>query len=196
MVEGPGDTPYVALAYHVPSAIDQEFLALTVMDSALTGASSLNFFGSGISNKTSRMYQALVEGDLAASVSGGFSATIDPYLYTIRAVVRPDRSPEDTLERMDEEIQKIVETPLTQEEVAKAITQAKALFAYDSESITNQAFWMGFSEMFADYGWFETYLERLAQETPETILAAAREYLRLSNRVVGIYRPTTEREHA
>lgn len=195
IVEGPGETPYVALAYHVPAATAPEFLALTVLDSALTGASSLNFFGSGISNKTSRMYQALVEGDLAASVSGGLSATIDPYLYTMRVVVRPDRSPHDALARMDEEIQKIIDAPLTHDEVSKAITQARALFAYDSESITNQAFWMGFSEMFADYGWFETYLERLAQETPQTILAAARKYLRSSNRVVGIYRPTMEMEH-
>jgi zinc protease len=193
-VEGPGDTPYVGLAYHVPPAAEGAFLALNVLDSVLTGASSLNFFGSGISNKTSRMYQALVEGDLAASISGGLSATIDPYLYTIRATVRADRSPEDVLQRIDQEIEKILQAPLTREEVDKAITQAKALFAYDSESITNQAFWMGFSEMFAEYGWFETYLDRLAEAGPERILSAARSHLKPSNRVVGIYRPAEEAE--
>ena len=80
--------------------------------------------------------------------------------------------------------------------MAKAIKQARALFAYGSESITNQAFWLGYSEIFADYAWFETYLDRIAAITPEQVHAVAAKYLAPSNRVVGIYRPTGERAHA
>ena len=67
--------------------------------------------------------------------------------------------------------------------------QARALFAYGSESITNQAYWLGFSEMFASYDWFLTYLDNLAAVTPEDIQRVAQKYLRPQNRVVGIYRP-------
>ena len=40
------------------------------------------------------------------------------------------------------------------QEIARAIKQARALFAYGSENITNQAFWLGYAEMFASYDWF------------------------------------------
>lgn len=190
VVEGPGEAPYLEIAYRAPSASHKDFFPLAVLDSILVGASSLNLFGSGLSNKTSRLYRALVQGEWAAAVSGDLSATIDPYLYSVRATVRPDRTPEQVLERMDAEIARIVEAPVGADEVAKAIKQARALFAYGSESITNQAFWLGYSEMFADYGWFEGYLKRLSAVSAEDVLQVAREYLRPASRVVGIYRPT------
>lgn len=193
MVEGPGETPYLDIAYHVPGASGADFFSLSVLDSALAGASSLNLFGGGISNKTSRLYRALVEGEVAASVGGGLAATIDPYLYSIRATVRPDRTPEQALQAYDDEIARLLDRPVSADEVAKAIKQARALFAYGSESITNQAFWLGYSEMFADYAWFETYLERISRVTPDEVHGVAEKYLVPSNRVVGIYLPNGER---
>ncbi len=195
VIEGPGDTPYLDIAYHVPAATSDDFFPLSVLDSALAGASSLNLFGGGISNKTSRLYRALVEGEVAAAIGGGLAATIDPYLYSIQATVRPDRTPEQALRVYDDEIARLLDHPVSGDEIAKAIKQARALFAYGSESITNQAFWLGYSEIFADYAWFETYLDRIAAITPEQVHAVATKYLAPSNRVVGIYRPTGERAH-
>jgi zinc protease len=195
VIEGPGDTPYLDIAYHVPAATSDDFFPLSVLDSALAGASSLNLFGGGISNKTSRLYRALVEGEVAAAIGGGLAATIDPYLYSIQATVRPDRTPEQALKVYDDEIARLLDHPVSGDEIAKAIKQARALFAYGSESITNQAFWLGYSEIFADYAWFETYLDRIAAITPEQVHAVATKYLAPSNRVVGIYRPTGERAH-
>jgi zinc protease len=63
-VEGPGETTYMEIAFHVPPAVHPDFLPLTVMDSLLSGPSSLNMFGGGISNKTSRLYRSLVEKEL------------------------------------------------------------------------------------------------------------------------------------
>lgn len=191
-VEGPGETPYLQVAYHAPAGRGDDFFALSVLDSVLAGASSLNLFGSGLSNKTSRLYRALVEGGLAAAVGGDLSATIDPYLYSIHVTARSDRKPEDVLHRLDDEIDRVRQAVFTRDEVDKAIKQARALFAYGSESITNQAFWLGYSEIFADYGWFETYLDRIAAVTPEEVQRAAQTYLSASNRTVGIYRPTGE----
>ncbi len=191
-VEGPGETPYLQLAYHAPAGRDDDFFPLSVLDSVLAGASSLNLFGSGLSNKTSRLYRALVEGELAAAVGGDLSATIDPYLYSIHVTARSDRQPEDILRTLDGEIDRVRQTAFSRDEVDKAIKQARALFAYGSESITNQAFWMGYSEIFADYGWFETYLDRIAAVTPEEVRSVAQKYLSASNRTVGIYRPSGE----
>jgi len=189
VVEGPGETTYLELAYRAPAATHADFFPLAVLDSILAGASSLNLFGGGLSNKTSRLYRALVQGDLAASISGDLTATIDPYLYGLRATVRPGVSAEAVLARIDEEIRRLQAEPIGGDDLAKAVKQARALFAYGSESITNQAFWLGYSEMFADYEWFETYLKRLARVTADDVLRVARAYLRPSQRVVGIYVP-------
>jgi zinc protease len=188
-VEGPGETPYLRICYHAPPARHVDFFPLAVLDSVLAGASSLNMFGAGISNKTSRLYQALVEAGLAASVSGGLAATIDPFLYTIGVTVRPDQDPEAALARFDDEIARMLDQPIGAQEAEKANKQARALFAYGSESITNQAFWLGYSEIFDSYDWFEEYLEKLRQVGPEDVLDVARRYLVPSKRVVGVYRP-------
>ena len=190
-VSGPGETPYLKIAYHAPAANDEDFLPMNVLGSVLAGASSFNFFAGGISNKTSRLYRALVDGEVAASVQGGLAASIDPYLYNIHITVRPDRTPEQALAVLDQEMARTLEAPIDEEELSKAIKQARALFAYSSESITNQGFWLGFSEMFADSSWYESYLDRLTEVTPEMAWEIAKKYLVDSNRIVGFYRPNS-----
>lgn len=190
IVEGPGETTFIHLAYRAPAAQNPDFMAFAVLDSLLAGPTNLNMFGGGISNKTSRLYQALVEKELAVSVSGGMPATIDPFLYGLTITMRPDRTPEEAISLVEGEIARIQDTAPTAEEVARAVKQARALFAYGSESITNQAYWLGFSEMFADYDWFTTYLDRLSQITPEDVQDIARRYLRSQQRVTGVYHPS------
>jgi zinc protease len=189
-VEGPGGTTYLQVSYRAPSGADPDFFTCTVLDSLLTGPSNLNMFGGGISNKTSRLYQALVERELAVNVYGGLSATVDPYLYTISMTVHPSATPEQCLAALDEEIARLQQAPPAAEALTKAVKQAKALFAYGSESISNQGFWLGFAEMFASYDWFLEYVDRLASVTPEAVQRMAQTCLRPQNRTLGIYHPT------
>jgi zinc protease len=189
-VNGPGETSYIQVAYRAPSASNPDFFTLTVLDSLLTGPSSLNMFGSGgTSNKTSRLYRALVEEEIAVTCYGGLQATHDPYLYGIYLTVHPNRTPQDVLAAFDSEMERILNTPVTQDEINRAIKQAKALFAYSSENISNQAFWLGYTEMFDNYGWFENYVSHLSQITPQKALETAQSYLVPNNRVVGFYTP-------
>jgi zinc protease len=150
------------------------------------------FGGGGTSNRTSRLYRALVEKDLAVSVHGGAAATVDPFLYGVTITVHPERKPEEPLAALDAEIERLQQELVTEAEVARAIKQARALFAYGSENITNQAFWLGHAEMFATYDWFLNYLDQLAAVTPQDVQRVAREYFRPRNRVVGTYLPTGE----
>jgi len=189
-VEGPGETTYLEVAYHVPVAMHADFLALNVLDSLLSGPSDLSIFGSGLSNKTSRLYRALVEKELAVSVFGGLQATIDPYLYNISIIVHPESSPEAAMAALDQEISRLQEKSPTVDELARAVKQARALFAYSTESITNQAAYLGFVEMFADQTWLASYLERLALVSPQDVQRVAQTYLRPQNRVLGVYIPT------
>jgi zinc protease len=188
-VEGPGETSYIQAGYRAPAATHSDFFPFMVLDSLLTGPSSLNLFGGGISNKTSNLYRGLVEGEVAVSVFGSLPATIDPYHYTITITVHPQRSPQDAISVMDDEIKRIQDTLTHPDALARAVKQARALFAYGSESITNQAFWLGFSEMFASLEWFNQYLDNLAQVTPEDVQRIAQQYLTPKNRVLGTYLP-------
>jgi zinc protease len=147
------------------------------------------FGGGGISNKTSRLYRALVEKEFAISVYGGLQATIDPYLYNINVTLRPGHKPEQVLGVIDNEINRLQQSLIPQIEIDRAVKQARALFAYGSENITNQAFWLGYPEMFDHYEWFEQYVEKLNQVTPQKIQTALQEYLQPQKRVVGIYLP-------
>jgi len=189
-VDGPGQTAFVQISYRAPSASDLDFFGLTVLDSLLTGPSSLNMFGSGgTTNKTSRLYRALVEGEISVSCFGTLQATHDPYLYALNLTVHPEHTPEEVLRAVDDELKKVMDSPVTQEEIARAIKQAKALFAYSSENISNQAFWLGYTDMFADYDWFQNYVNHLARVTSEDVLRIARDVLNPDNRVVGFYLP-------
>jgi zinc protease len=193
-VEGPGETAYIQIGFRTPPASHPDFFSLAALDSLLTGPSNLNMFGGGISNKTSRLYRALVEGELAVSVYGGLQATIDPYLYIMTIIVRPGGAIEPVIEAVEGEIQRLQETPPPAEELIRAVKQARALFAYGSESTSNQAFWLGFAEMFSTYDWFLQYLEKLAQVTPQDVQRAAQGYFRSQNRVLGVYLPSGDGE--
>jgi len=129
------------------------------------------------------------EEEVAVSISGGLPATIDPYLYSISMIVHPDSSPEAALQTLDSEIQRLQDSLPDRDELERASRQTRALFAYGGESITNQAFWMGFSEMFASYDWVTGYLDNLEAVMPEDVQRVAQEYLLPKNRIVGIYKP-------
>ncbi|MEM5776388.1 MAG: insulinase family protein, partial [Anaerolineaceae bacterium] len=192
-LSGAGGTTYIQLAYRSPAASSQDFFWLTVLDSLLTGPSSLSMFGGGgVSNRTSRLYQALVDRDYAVAVNGSLQATIDPFLYTMLVVVHPNRAAEEVLAETDAQIARVLNERVSPDEIARAVKQAKALFAYSTESITNQAFWLGYAEMFAQYDWFLNYIESLEQADPDKLLQTAQKYLNPASRVVGIFRPTDE----
>jgi zinc protease len=121
---------------------------------------------------------------------GSLPATIDPFIYSITATVHPQKSPEAVITAIDEEIKRAQDETPTAEALTRAVKQARALFAYGSESITNQGFWLGFTEMFASYQWFTEYLDNLAAVTPQDVQRVAQTYLRPQNRVLGTYLPT------
>ena len=181
-VEGPGETTFIQVAYRYPNATHPDYFPLQVLDSLLGGAN-------GLSYKTSRLYRALVDKEFAVDVSSGSEATIDPFLYRIVITNHPKRKLEKTLAALDAELQKVQDALVPRNEITRAVKQARAVFAYGSENITNQAFWMGYVEMFSTYKWFTEYLNNLAKVTPQDVRRVARTYLQPNNRVIGIYVP-------
>jgi zinc protease len=188
-LEGPGSTAYLRVVYHGPAAKDPDFFPMAVLSSILTGAAGMNIQAAGPPNRTSRLYKALVEEELAAGVSGSVSPTIDPYLYSISATVRAGRTLDQVEDALDSEMERILAEPISEKELQTAIKQSRAQFAYSSESVTNQGFWLGYASIVADTAWYEGFLDSLTAVTVEDVTRVAEAYLRRQNRTVGRYVP-------
>lgn len=190
-VERPGPTPFLSIVYRVPEAVHADWMKLFVLDSILGGASIPG--GGSVGNRTSRFYKALVKTQLASSISSGLLPSIDPYLYGIDATVRDGRTLEEVEAALFAEIDKAINGNITQAELDKARKQARALVAYSTETVTNQAFWLSYFEHIAgDYEFFLSFEERLRAVTLDDIHAVARTYLQPSQRTVGWFVPTGE----
>jgi zinc protease len=188
-LRGDDETAYVSVAYHAPAATDPDFFAFQILDAVLGGAKSMNLFGGDPPNRSSRLYRGLVETELASGVSSGMAATLDPFLYTVSAVVRTQAAPEAVEAGILAEVERLRRGELAAAEVERAVKQARAQFAFSAESVTDQGFWLGFAEMVADQAWLEGYLERLAAVTVADVVAAAERWLAEEGRTVGLYLP-------
>lgn len=190
VVTGPGDTSYLTYAFRAPAASDDDYYPLVLLNAAFAGGSSLGMFGGGGSNKSSRLYKALVNTEMAASAFGGLAATIDPYLYSISAVVRNERILAEVEDALEAEIDRLASEPITKPELDKAMKRAKAQFVMAGESITGQTQLLGMAEaVVRDFRWYENVLENLSGVTLDDIERVRRRFLRPQNRVVGWYQP-------
>jgi zinc protease len=190
-VERPGPTPLLSVVYKVPAVTHPDWIKLFMLDSILGGASG--FGGGGVGNKTSRLYQALVKTELVAGMSSGLYPSADPFLYSFDLTLREGRTLEEVEAALDAELAKAINGEIAQAELEKARKQARALFAYSTESVTNQAFWLAYFEHVAgSYEFFLTFEERLLAVTLEDIHDVARRYLRPQARTVGWFVPTQD----
>jgi zinc protease len=188
-LEGPGQTAYLQTVYHAPAAGDADFFPMLILSTVLTGVAGMNLFSSPPPNRSSRLYRALVERGLAAGISGSLSPTLDPYLYDITATVRAGRTLDEVEETLNAEMQRLLAEPISEEELQTAIKQAQAQFAYSSESVTNQGFWLGYASVVADTDWFDSFLDNLSAVTANEVARVASSYLSPRNRTVGRYMP-------
>lgn len=187
-VEREGQTAFIKVAYKAPAASDPDWFKLAVLESVLAGPSGMG--GGSVGNKTSRLYRALVLSELAADVQASLIPTVDPYLLEFDVTVREGHTHEEVEAALDAELARVRSEPISQAELEKAIKQARALFAYSTEGVSGQSFWLAFSENFDSYAWFETYVDRLSAVTVADVQEAAEKYLSPRRRTVGWYVPT------
>ena len=93
---------------------------------------------------------------------------------------------------LNAEVERLRAEPVAEAELAKAIKQARALFAFGAESVTNQGYWLGHTELFDSYKWFDSYLDRLSAVTVADVQRVAQQYLARTNRTVGTFVPSSE----
>jgi zinc protease len=186
-VKGEGDTNYLSLAFHAPNATHADYMPMVALDSVLCGASGLSFFGGGTSNRSSRLSKSMVDAGWTADIGGGVIPSIDPFLYQIGATILPGKDIDEVERVLWGELAKVKRDGVTQAELDKALKQTRAQVAFGTETVTNQAFWLGFSEVIQDHNWFVTFLDRLSRVTVDDVQRVANFYLDQDKVTVGQY---------
>jgi zinc protease len=189
----PGSAPMVRLAYHTPPVAHSDYIPIVVLDAVLSGGTAMFAF-SGSQARSARLYRALVETQLASSVSSSYHPSLDPYLLTLLAIVREGRELHEVESALAEQIALLRSDLVSERELAVAIRQTQAQFAYSSESVTSQALTLGFLDMVDRHERMETILDELRAVTPDDIQRVAQSYLHSDNAVIGHYVPIPEEE--
>lgn len=192
VLRGDDPTAYYLQAFQAPPALHPDFFPFVVLDSVLGGAKGMGLFGGSGNNRSNRLYRALVERQLTVDVSSSFGPTLDPGLFTISATLAPDIEHRQVETAIWQEITAVQRDGVAPAEVERAIKQTRAQFAYSSESVTYEAFWLGFSQVVASLAWLATWDEQLRTVTPADVQRVAQTYLTPDRQTVGYYVPTSE----
>ncbi|HKQ52805.1 MAG TPA: pitrilysin family protein, partial [Pyrinomonadaceae bacterium] len=138
---------------------------------------------------TSRLYQALVESELAVDAHSNTDQHRDPGLFNVYATVHPGVEVQKVEATILEELRKVSEEGLTEAEVEKAKQQIAAQVAYSRDGTFNIAMQMSEAEAVADWRFYKDYEANIQRVTPERVRAVAQKYLTEDNRTVGHFIP-------
>ena len=172
-----GNIAYVAIAYHIPAAGHPDLYPMEVLSTIMS------------SGKTSRLYRAVVDKQLATSAyfDDGFSK--DAGLAWAFAEACADVPAGVLEEALLEQFHRVQNDLVTEAELEKAINQTAARFIFSLDSVSDQASQIGYYETLLSYKYLDTRLEMIQSVTREQIRDVAQKYLTEDNRTVGHFQP-------
>ena len=199
VVERPGTTAYLKLAWPAPAATDPDFFPMLVLDAVLTGAKGMNLWSSfrgSPPQRKARLYTSLVERSLASHVSGMLAPTAQPFLYTISMTAMQGVGLSTLEAAAVAELDSVRTDGVSEEEVARARRQLRARFVFETDSVTNIAHQLGYFDTVTGPGFFGELQSRVARVTATAVSDVARRRLVPSSRTVGWFQPAlnVERE--
>jgi zinc protease len=196
LVERPGATAYLKMAWHAPAAADPDFFPMLVLDAVLTGAKGMNLwtsFRNAAPQRKSRLYTALVERSLASNVSGALVPTAEPFLYALSVTAMQGISLPALEAAALEQIETLREGGVSDEETARARRQLRARFVFENDSVTNIAHQLGYFDTVTGPGFFPELQHMVDRVTAEQVSEVARRRLSSASRTVGWFRPLENR---
>jgi zinc protease len=196
VVRRAGELPLVQVAFRTPAALGQERVLsnaeLAARAAELPASNDiypLAVLAAALSNGvTSRLYQSLVESELAVSVDARVDQFRDPGLFNVYATAAPGVEAQRVEEAIHRELARAAED-LSEEEVGKAKRQIAALVAYERDGTHNVAMQMSEAEAVADWRFYKNYPANVARVSAEDVHRVAALYLREDARTVGHFIP-------
>lgn len=192
-----GELAIVHIAFHTPGVLGQmtvlsteELMKRAVNPPAQNDIYPLVVLSTALSNGvTSRLYQALVEQQLAVDVRTSADQHRDPGLFNLTATVRPGIEPRVVEETLLRELERVADEGLQETEIERAKQQILAHVAYLRDGTFNIAEQMSEAEAVADWRFYKDYAANIARVAPADIARVARTYFDEDNRTVGYFIP-------
>lgn len=169
--------PILFAGYHTVSQTHEDWPALQMLSSILSDG------------RTSRMYRRIVQDEelaLAAQTVVGYPGSKYPSLFIAFAIPNQGVSIDEVEEAIYEEIEKVKEGEITQQELDRAITNARAGLVRSLNSNMGLAMRLAHTQgQQGDWRKLFTYVDELQNVTLEDLQRVANEYLVKNNRTVG-----------
>ena len=180
--------PIYIEGYHTVNNQHPDYQALTLMSSILT------------SGRTSRLYRRMVVEDqtaLQVSSFNGYPGSKYPGLFIMYAIPNQGVDMEQIEETLREEFQRIIDEGVTEEELERVRTNARANLVRSLTSNQGIAQTMAFAHVNGG-SWKTAFtnLDRLTDVTVDDIQRVAREYIKKNTRTVGMIKNVQDDEVA
>src|SRR5262247_2815816 len=175
-----GQLGLINVGWHIPEATHPDTAALTVLDTLLSA---------GI---TSRLYQALVETQMAVDVGAQAFQFLDPGLFMLHITLRPGVTHAEAERVGLEVIEKMKTEDVPEKELQKAKNMITTQMIYLRDSPLGVARVIAEAEAVANWKMFVDLPKMVEQVTPADIKRVVATYLNEDNRTVGWFIPKQE----
>lgn len=174
--------------FHIPGITHPDLFPLQILCTALSVGRSSRFF-----EKFEKPGKAV---EARAEVGYPPFFTMDPGLLQIYAIASPAVSLDALEKEVWEEVEKLRQEPLPEEELTKVKKQARASFIQALETLFFKGLLAGIYQVRGgDFRLLHAILPNYEAGKAEDILRVARKYLRPENRTVITLQPVSQSEH-
>ena len=182
VVTKPARLPLLMMGFHVPESRHADYYPLQMLETIL------------FDGESSRMYRRIVDADqLALSVDASYGLALDPTLFRIEATPREGVSPEAVESAIYEELNRLKDVLVADEELQKARNIRLAGFYRGLKTLNGKANALGnYDVFFGDYRRLFRTPEDYSGVSAEDLRRVAREYFTQTNRTVATLIPEAE----
>jgi len=184
VVHKQAELPLLMIAYHVPQTNNPDFYAMNILRTVL------------VQGESSRMYKRLVDQDqIALEVNLTQQPAFDPTLAIFAAQPKQGVDPVKCEAAIFDELEKIKNTPISDQELEKAKNIRLVEFYHQMRTINGRANTIGTYEVFfGDYNKVFAAAKNYAAVSKEDVQRVAQKYFSANNRTVGTLVPDNARD--
>ena len=183
-VKRPGELGVVGIAYKNPPGLHADYPALVVLGDIL---------GDG---KTSRLYRALIDANLAVGIYAYPAFNRDAFLFHLYAPLAPQAAHDQVEKVLVAEVEKLKTGGVTDEEVARAISKETASTAYARDGAFAIASQINEDIAAGDWTAYLTVPEKIKAVTAADVVRVAKAYFNEDQSTIGWFIPNNPEEPA
>ncbi len=182
VVKRPGEVGAVEIAYKAPRALDPDEAPLEVLAAILS------------EGKTSRLYRALIDTNLAINADASKGFFHDNSLFTITALLAPGVTHDQVERAIVAEVAKLKKSGVAADEVARAVNKLQANTAYERDGSFAIAGQINEDIAVGDWTYYVHGPQKIAAVTAADVNRVARAYLDADQSTTGWFIPLPEKD--